>query len=118
MVLFLKKAVVIFSGGIDSICTCLFLKSKYNLYGISFSYGQRASREIKIAKSFSKILGLKEHRILDISFMKNLYGKTNVLTNSKDKIPQKFDRGYHPSAQLHQCYCHPTRSYLDHLSTA
>lgn len=87
----MKKAVVIFSGGVDSICTCLYLKSKYDLYGISFSYGQRASKEIKTAKSFSKILGLKEHKIIDISFMKNLYGKTNVLTSSNDKIPQKFD---------------------------
>ena len=87
----MKKAVVIFSGGVDSICTCLYLKSKYDLYGISFSYGQRASKEIKTAKSFSKILGLKEHKIIDISFMKSLYGKTNVLTSSKDKIPQKFD---------------------------
>lgn len=87
----MKKAVVIFSGGIDSICTCLYLKSKYGLYGISFSYGQRADKEIKTAKTFSKILGIKEHKIIDISFMKNLYGKTNVLTNSKDKIPHKFD---------------------------
>lgn len=87
----MKKAVVIFSGGIDSICTCLYLKSKYELYGISFSYGQRADKEIKTAKTFSKILGIKEHKIIDISFMKNLYGKTNVLTNSKDKIPHKFD---------------------------
>jgi len=87
----LKKAVVIFSGGIDSICTCLYLKSKYDLYGISFSYGQRAKKEITMAKTFSKILSLKEHKILDISFMKDLYGKTNVLTSSKDKIPNKFD---------------------------
>ena len=87
----MKKAVVIFSGGIDSICTCLFLKSNYNLYGISFSYGQRANKEIKIAKSFSKTLGLKEHKIVDISFMKNLYGETNVLTSSQRKIPQKFN---------------------------
>lgn len=82
---------MIFSGGIDSICTCLYLKSKYELYGISFSYGQRADKEIKTAKAFSKILGIKEHKIIDISFMKNLYGKTNVLTSSKDKIPHKFD---------------------------
>ena len=87
----MKKAVVIFSGGIDSICTCAYLKPKYDLYGISFSYGQRANKEIQTAKKFSKILGLKDHKILDISFMKNLYGKTNVLTSSTVKIPSEFD---------------------------
>ncbi|KRT61039.1 MAG: ExsB family protein, queuosine biosynthesis protein QueC [Thaumarchaeota archaeon CSP1-1] len=87
----MKKAVVVFSGGIDSVCTCAYLKSKYDLYGISFSYGQRANKEMKIAKTFSKILGLKEHKIIDISFMKNLYGETNVLTSSKNMIPHKFD---------------------------
>jgi len=87
----LKKAVVIFSGGIDSICTCAYLKSKYSLYGISFSYGQRATQEIKVTKSFAKILGLKSHKILDIKFMKDLYGESNVLTSTKKNIPKSFD---------------------------
>ena len=87
----LKKAVVVFSGGIDSVCTCAFLKSKYELYGISFSYGQRAVQEIEKTKYFAKILNFKEHKIVDISFMKNLYGETNVLTDSKKNIPSKFD---------------------------
>ncbi len=80
-----------FSGGVDSVCTAAFLKSKYDLYGISFSYGQRANQEIKIAKKFAKILKLKEHKIVDIDFMKKLYENTNVLTDSKRKIPKKFD---------------------------
>lgn len=87
----MKKAVVVFSGGLDSICTCAYLKSKYQVYGISFVYGQRANREIDSAKSFAKILRLKEHKILDIGFMKDLYGSTNVLTNSKPKLPSKFE---------------------------
>ena len=87
----MKKAVVIFSGGIDSVCTCAYLKSKYELYGISFSYGQRAFQEIKKTKYFAKVLGLKEHKIVDISFMRNLYGKSNVLTHSKKTIPSQFD---------------------------
>ena len=87
----MKKAVVVFSGGLDSVCTCAYLKSKYDLYGISFSYGQRANQEIKSAKKFAKILGLKEHKIVDISFMRDLYGFTNVLTNPKPKLPSKFE---------------------------
>ena len=87
----MKKAVIVFSGGIDSVCVVSFLKSKYELYGITFSYGQKANMEITAAKSFAKKLGLKEHKIIDISFMKNLYGNSNVLTNSKRKIPTKFE---------------------------
>jgi 7-cyano-7-deazaguanine synthase len=87
----MKKAIVVFSGGIDSVCVASYLKSKYELYGISFSYGQKASREIIAAKSFAKKLGLKKHKIVDIGFMKELYGDSNVLTSSKRKIPSKFD---------------------------
>ncbi|RDJ32028.1 MAG: 7-cyano-7-deazaguanine synthase [Crenarchaeota archaeon] len=87
----MKKAVVIFSGGIDSVCTAVHLKPNFQLYGITFSYGQRADQEIKIAKKFSKSLGFKEHKIVNIGFMRDLYGKTNVLTDSKRKIPQKFE---------------------------
>lgn len=87
----MKKAIIVFSGGIDSVCSCAFLMKKYQLYGISFSYGQRANHEISVAKKFAKIIGLKEHRVIDISFMKELYGKTNVLTDSRRKIPKKFE---------------------------
>jgi len=87
----MKKAVVVFSGGLDSVCTCVHLKSKFDLYGLSFSYGQRANNEIKSARKFAKILGLKEHKIIDISFMKYLYGTTNVLTHSKPKLPSQFE---------------------------
>jgi 7-cyano-7-deazaguanine synthase len=87
----LKKAVIVFSGGLDSVCTAIHLQSKFELYAITFSYGQKANQEIIMAKRFAKALQLKEHKIVNIDFMKELYGKTNVLTNSKMKIPSKFD---------------------------
>ena len=87
----MKKAVVVFSGGVDSVCAVSFLKSQYELYGITFSYGQKANMEIAAARSFAKKLGLKQHKIVDIGFMKDLYGDSNVLTSTKGNIPSKFE---------------------------
>ncbi len=87
----MKKAVIVFSGGIDSVCTASFLKSNYELYGITFSYGQKANQEVLASKSFAKKIGLKQQKIVDISFMKDLYGDSNVLTSKKRKIPGKFE---------------------------
>ncbi|MCA9813283.1 MAG: 7-cyano-7-deazaguanine synthase [Nitrosarchaeum sp.] len=87
----MKKAVIVFSGGVDSVCAASYLEPKYDLYGISFSYGQKANKEIGTAKKLAKKLGLVQHKIVDIGFMKNLYGDSNVLTSNKIKIPEKFD---------------------------
>jgi len=87
----LKKAIIIFSGGLDSVCTTIHLQSRFELYAITVSYGQKANQEITLAKYFAKILKLKEHKIVNIGFMKGLYEKTNALTNSTMKIPSKFD---------------------------
>ena len=87
----MKKAVIVFSGGIDSVCCGAILKSRYELYGISFSYGQKARRELQAAKSFARMLELKEHKIVDIDFMKELYRDSNVLTGTKGRIPSSFE---------------------------
>jgi 7-cyano-7-deazaguanine synthase len=85
------KAIIVFSGGLDSVCTATYLRKKYDLYGITFSYGQKAGKEVKVAQQFSKLFKFKEHKVVDIEFMKGLYEKTNALTNSKIEIPSKFN---------------------------
>lgn len=87
----MKKAVVILSGGLDSLCLGAHLGSKYQLYGITFSYGQRASRELDSARYVGRMLSLKEHKFVEIDFMRSLYGKTNVLTSTQRKIPERFE---------------------------
>ena len=52
---------------------------------------KKQDKEVKIAQQFSKLLKFKEHKIVDIGFMKDLYENTNALTNSKITIPSKFD---------------------------
>ena len=98
----MKKAVIILSGGLDSACMVSYLKKGYQLYGITFAYGQRASEEIKAAKRIAKLLKLKEHKILDIGFMKELYGDSNVLTSTKKKMPSTFESVSYTHLRAHE----------------
>jgi 7-cyano-7-deazaguanine synthase len=86
-------AVCIVSGGLDSICTAAYLTREkgYDLYMLTYIYGQRAKKEVQQAKEFSKVLKAKDYRVIDISFMKNLYGRTNALTDSKQHLPKNFN---------------------------
>jgi len=87
-----KSAVCIVSGGLDSVCTAAYLKDEgYSVYMLTFVYGQRARYEIQAAKQFASVLKIKEHRIVDIEFMKEIYGRTNVLTDTKQTLPKHFD---------------------------
>ncbi|MGI0037433.1 MAG: 7-cyano-7-deazaguanine synthase [Nitrososphaera sp.] len=86
------KAVCIVSGGLDSICYTAVLGRKFDVYLITFAYGQRATREVSRARRFSRILNAKDHRVVDIGFMKSLYGKSNALTYSGRKLPAEFEQ--------------------------
>lgn len=62
-----KKAVVLVSGGLDSATAAAVAKSEgYDLYCLSFDYGQRHSRELGSAKAVATSLGAKEHKIICI----------------------------------------------------
>jgi 7-cyano-7-deazaguanine synthase len=63
----MKKAVVILSGGLDS-STCLFIaKSQgYELYALTFDYGQRHKIELECAKNVSNSAQVKEHRFITL----------------------------------------------------
>lgn len=87
----MRKAVIIFSGGVDSVCAAALLRRRYELYGITFSYGQKAGGEVRAARRLAGELGLAEHRTADIGFMKGLYGQSNALTGSRTRIPGSFD---------------------------
>lgn len=61
-----QKAVVLYSGGLDS-STCLAMAKAegFRPYAISFSYGQRHSYELQVAKTNAARLGAAEHLVVD-----------------------------------------------------
>ena len=62
----------------------------YDLYLLTFAYGQRAGREIERSRYFAKVLNAKDHKVADMGFMKSLYNKSNALTDSRQEISQEF----------------------------
>lgn len=88
------KAVCLLSGGPDSATVAAVAKSEgYELYCLSFDYGQIATKEIESAKKIAEALGAKEHHVIDISFLRKLYGPgVTALLDERMFMPEKFER--------------------------
>jgi 7-cyano-7-deazaguanine synthase len=62
-----KRAVVLLSGGLDSATVLAIAKSQgYELYALSFSYGQRHIFELEAARRVAQSIGVASHRIAEI----------------------------------------------------
>ena len=66
-----KKAVVLYSGGLDS-TTCLALAKAegYEPYAISFAYGQRHSAELEVARKNARGMGAVDHLLVEFDLRK------------------------------------------------
>ncbi len=63
----MKRAVCLLSGGMDSAVAAAMAVSKgYEIYALSFDYGQRHRKELACAEMIAGSLKAKEHRILKI----------------------------------------------------
>ncbi|MGQ9456002.1 MAG: 7-cyano-7-deazaguanine synthase QueC [Armatimonadota bacterium] len=66
-----KKAVVLLSGGIDSSTAAMVARSEgYQLYSLTFKYGQRHEREIESARKVAASIGVVEHVVFSIDLNK------------------------------------------------
>jgi len=65
----MKKAVVLYSGGLDS-TTCLAIAKAEGFapYAMSFAYGQRHSVELELAKRNAKEAGALEHLVVEFDY--------------------------------------------------
>ncbi len=89
-----KKAIILFSGGLDS-TTCLAIAKSagYSCYALSFDYGQKHEAELAHAKKLVQQFQVVEHRIVTM----NLNGsaltdqdKTVLDYQGDNKIPNTY----------------------------
>lgn len=91
-----KKAVVILSGGMDSVTTLAIAKDKnFDCYNLTFDYGQKSISEIISATYYSDKFDSKEHKIFNINFNdftnSSLIDKNiDIPVNKNDVIPTTY----------------------------
>ena len=89
----IKKAVVILSGGLDS-TTCMGIARDqgYDIYPITFDYGQRQKREIKNARQVAAYYRTEDrHKVISLGFLKEFGG--SALTDESIDVPAAGETG-------------------------
>jgi 7-cyano-7-deazaguanine synthase len=85
----MQKAVVLLSGGLDSATALAIAKDEgFEPYALSFSYGQRHSRELECAAAVARSLGAADHRVAKIDL--RLFGGS-ALTDDIDVPKRKLE---------------------------
>ncbi len=90
-----RKAVVLLSGGLDSATTLAIASSEgYELYALSFLYGQRHAIELDAAREIAKAFNVKQHIITDID-LRTFGGSalTDEIEVPKDRSRDEMETG-------------------------
>ena len=81
-----KKAVVLFSGGLDSTTVLAIAQHQgYDCYALSFRYGQRHATELEAAIKIADAAQVSQHRIFDLDL--TLFD-SSALTNRHLAVPE------------------------------
>ena len=82
----MKKAVIILSGGLDS-TTCMGIAQAqgYELYAVTFDYGQRHSIELNCARHVGEHYKVADHRFVNLQFLREIGG--SALTDPNLDVP-------------------------------
>lgn len=97
-----KVAVVLLSGGLDSMVTAaLARKEGYRLHALTINYGQRHVREIEAARDIAERLGAQNHSVLDLDL--RVFGGsalTDDIAVPKDGVGEEIPVTYVPARNL------------------
>lgn len=100
----MKKAVCLISGGLDSCVTAFIAKNKgYEIYALSFNYGQRHDKEITSAENVARAVDAKKHIVFDLNL--SIFGGSSLvdkkqnpeLDHKLDEIGKKIPSTYVPA---------------------
>lgn len=81
-----KKAVIIFSGGLDTTTVLAYAESEgFECYLLTFAYGQRHLVEVDAAKKVAKNLGVSEYHHI-MTFPPEMFGRS-ALTREDILVP-------------------------------
>jgi 7-cyano-7-deazaguanine synthase len=82
----MKKAVILFSGGLDSTTVLAYAKNKnFDCYPISFNYGQKHCVELEAAKKIVNNFQIKTHKIVNLS--RDMFS-ASALTDESIEVPK------------------------------
>ncbi|MED5370930.1 MAG: 7-cyano-7-deazaguanine synthase QueC [Myxococcota bacterium] len=81
-----KKAVVLFSGGLDSTtCLAMAIDQGFEPVPLSFDYHQRHKVELDAARSVLQHYGISKHYIFNVALFKEIGG--SALTDANIEVP-------------------------------
>lgn len=81
----MKKAVILFSGGLDSTTVLAYAKNNdFECHPITFNYGQRHSSELNASKRIANFFKVNEHKIINLP--NDMFGKS-ALTRTTLEVP-------------------------------
>lgn len=88
----MKKAVILFSGGLDSTTCLAYAKSKgFECYALSFNYGQRHNAELNASKKIAKYFNAT-HKIFNLEV--NQFG-ASAITDINIDVPDYDAKNKH-----------------------
>lgn len=84
----MKKAVVLLSGGLDSTTLMGIAQADgYEIFPISFDYGQRHRRELECARQIAEFYQVKSHRLIKVGPLGG-----SALTEADIDVPEYAER--------------------------
>ena len=99
-----KKAVVVLSGGMDSVTTlALANNQEYDCYSLTFNYGQKSISEVDAAIYYSKKYKCIEHKIFNINFSEfssSALTNNNIAINTNKSSQENIPNTYVPMRNI------------------